>query len=55
MYLAVEDNNFGGPESEEPAERSFDRATSNVGVPFIPFADFNDWINAQKPVYNVVY
>ena len=49
---AVEDNNFG---TEEPAGRSFDRATSNVGVPFIPFADFNDWINAQKRVYNVVY
>ena len=51
----VEDNIFGGPESEGLAGRSFDRATSNVGVPFIPFADFNDWINAQKPVYSVVY
>merc|ERR550539_700729 len=50
---AAEDNNFGAP--EVPFERNFDKTFSNVGVPFIPFAGFKDWIQAQTPVYTVAF
>ena len=37
------------------AERTLDKTMSNVGVSFIPFPGFRDWINAHKPVYTVAF
>ena len=37
------------------AERTLGKTMSNVGVSFIPFPGFRDWINAQKPVYTVAF
>ena len=48
---------FSPAGEENQGERSFGEKKSygGGGVAFIPFAGFEDWIKAQKPVYTVAY
>ena len=48
---------FSPAGEENEGERSFveKKSYGGGGVAFIPFAGFEDWIKAQKPVYTVAY